>query len=103
MRLSERAPSAARGDKWGTLFLFVLSGTVFICHSERNEVESKNPFGYCLHWGSFDGALTGVVCVKGIEIIEREMSIDYVHLLISIPPKFSISGVAGYLKGKSYS
>ena len=38
---------------------------------------------------------------KGIEIIEGEMAIDHVHLLLSIPPKFSISGVMGYLKGKS--
>ncbi len=29
------------------------------------------------------------------------MAIDHVHLLLSIPPKFSISGVMGYLKGKS--
>lgn len=38
---------------------------------------------------------------KGIEIIEGEMAIDHIHLLLSIPPKFSISGVMGYLKGKS--
>ena len=38
---------------------------------------------------------------KGIEIIEGEMAIDHVQLLLSIPPKFSISGVMGYLKGKS--
>lgn len=38
---------------------------------------------------------------KGIEIIEGEMAVDHVHLLLSIPPKFSISGVMGYLKGKS--
>ena len=38
---------------------------------------------------------------KGIEIIEGELALDHVHLLLSIPPKFSISGVMGYLKGKS--
>lgn len=38
---------------------------------------------------------------KGIEIIEGEMAIDHIHLLLSIPPKFSIWGVMGYLKGKS--
>ena len=31
---------------------------------------------------------------KGIEILE-------VHLLLSIPPKYSVSSVMGYLKGKS--
>ena len=34
---------------------------------------------------------------KGIEIIEGEMAIDHIHLLLSIPPKFSIWGVMGYL------
>ena len=38
---------------------------------------------------------------KGIEIIEGEMAVDHVHLLLSIPPKMSVSGVMGYLKGKS--
>lgn len=38
---------------------------------------------------------------KGIEIIEGEMAVDHVHLLLSIPPKMSVSGVMGYIKGKS--
>ena len=38
---------------------------------------------------------------KGIEIIEGEMAIDHVHLLLSIPPKMSVSGAMGYIKGKS--
>ena len=38
---------------------------------------------------------------KGIEIIEGHMMPDHVHLLLSIPPKYSISAVMGYLKGKS--
>ena len=38
---------------------------------------------------------------KGIEIIEGEMAIDHVHLLLAIPPKMSVSGAMGYLKGKS--
>ena len=38
---------------------------------------------------------------KGIEIIEGEMAVDHVHLLLSKPPKMSVSGVRGYLKGKS--
>ena len=38
---------------------------------------------------------------KGIEIIEGHMIPDHVHLLLSIPPKYSISAVMGYLKGKS--
>ena len=38
---------------------------------------------------------------KGVEIIEGEMAVDHVHLLLSIPPKMSVSGVMGHLKGKS--
>ena len=38
---------------------------------------------------------------KGIEIIEGHMMPDHVHLLLSIPPKYSVSQIMGYLKGKS--
>jgi putative transposase len=38
---------------------------------------------------------------KGIEIIEAELCIDHVHMLIKIPPKYSVSQIMGYLKGKS--
>lgn len=38
---------------------------------------------------------------KGIEIIEAELCKDHVHMLIRIPPKFSVSEIMGYLKGKS--
>ena len=38
---------------------------------------------------------------KGVEIIEGHMMIDHVHLLLSIPPKMSVSSLMGYLKGKS--
>ena len=37
---------------------------------------------------------------KGVEIIEGEICPDHVHLLVSIPPKMSVSGFVGYLKGK---
>ena len=38
---------------------------------------------------------------KGIEILEGHIMPDHVHLLLSIPPKYSVSSVMGYLKGKS--
>ena len=38
---------------------------------------------------------------KGVEIIEGEICPDHIHLLVSIPPKISVSGFMGYLKGKS--
>ena len=42
------------------------------------------------------------LCIrKGIEIIEGEACPDHIHMLVSIPPKYSVSEVMGYLKGKS--
>ena len=38
---------------------------------------------------------------KQIEIIEAEACKDHIHMLVSIPPKYSISQIMGYLKGKS--
>ena len=38
---------------------------------------------------------------KGVEIIEAEACIDHIHMLVSIPPKISVSSFVGYLKGKS--
>jgi putative transposase len=38
---------------------------------------------------------------KGIEIIEAEACKDHIHMLVSIPPKYSVSQIMGYLKGKS--
>ena len=38
---------------------------------------------------------------KGVEIIEGEICPDHIHLLVSIPPKMSVSGFMGYLEGKS--
>jgi len=38
---------------------------------------------------------------KGVEIIEAEACRDHIHMLISIPPKYSVAQIMGYLKGKS--
>ena len=38
---------------------------------------------------------------KGIEIIEAEACKDHIHMLISVPPKYSVAQIMGYLKGKS--
>ena len=38
---------------------------------------------------------------KGVEIVEGKIMTDHVHLLVSIPPKMSVSSFMGYLKGKS--
>ena len=38
---------------------------------------------------------------KGVEIIEAEACPGHIHMLISIPPKYSVSQIMGFLKGKS--
>ena len=38
---------------------------------------------------------------KGVEILEAEVCPDHIHMLVKIPPKMSVSGFVGYLKGKS--
>lgn len=38
---------------------------------------------------------------KGVEIIEAKACLDHIHMCISIPPKYSVANIVGYLKGKS--
>jgi len=38
---------------------------------------------------------------KGVEIVEANACSDHIHMLVSVPPKISISSFMGYLKGKS--
>lgn len=38
---------------------------------------------------------------KGVEIVEGEACSDHIHILVKIPPKISVSGFMGFLKGKS--
>ena len=48
------------------------------------------------------GQILGTLCRrKGIEIIEAECCPDHIHMLVRIPPKYSVSEIVGYLKGKS--
>lgn len=48
------------------------------------------------------GGILRELCLrKGINIIEAELCPDHIHMLVEIPPKYSISQIMGYLKGKS--
>lgn len=48
------------------------------------------------------GAILRELCKwKGVNIIEAEVCPDYVHMLLEIPPKISVSSFMGFLKGKS--
>lgn len=48
------------------------------------------------------GKILREICQRnGIEIIEAEARSDHIHMLVSIPPKLSVSKFMGILKGKS--
>ena len=49
------------------------------------------------YWANFKKA----VRTKRLEIIEAQTCSDHIHMLLSIPPKYSVSQIMGYLKGKS--
>lgn len=38
---------------------------------------------------------------KSVEIIQAEVCLDHIHMLVKVPPKMSVSGFVGFLKGKS--
>ena len=46
-------------------------------------------------------ALKELAGQKGCEIVSGNMLMDHVHMLIRIPPKYAVSEVIGYMKGKS--
>ena len=37
---------------------------------------------------------------EGVEVLELNVQADHVHLVLSIPPKYAVSNVMGFLKGK---
>jgi putative transposase len=37
---------------------------------------------------------------EGVEVVEANVQADDVHLVLSIPPKYAVSNIMGYLKGK---
>ena len=45
--------------------------------------------------------LTDLCRQRGVELLEGHLMPDHVHMCISVPPKFSIAFVIGFLKGKS--
>ncbi len=45
--------------------------------------------------------LRGLAMQRESEVIEGTLKVDHVHMVISIPPKYSVSQVVGYVKGKS--
>jgi len=38
---------------------------------------------------------------KGVEVVEGTLCVDHIHMCLAIPPKYSVSTIVGYVKGKS--
>ena len=48
------------------------------------------------------GEIIRILCKqKGVEVFEGSACPDHIHMVLSIPPKYSVSNVLGFLKGKS--
>jgi len=48
------------------------------------------------------GRIIRMLCErKGVNIIEAELCPDHVHMLVEVPPKYSVADIVGYIKGKS--
>ena len=73
--------------------------------------ECKYHFAICpkYRFGIFKGEIaeytkqqTYILCRQKelVEILELNVQLDHIHLVMSIPPKYSLSSVMGFLKGK---
>jgi putative transposase len=48
------------------------------------------------------GGMLRALCVQHeVELVEGHAMPDHVHLLLSIPPKYSVANTVGFVKGKS--
>ena len=48
------------------------------------------------------GAILRELCrQKDVEVVEGKAMPDHIHMLLSVPPRYSIAMILGYLKGKS--
>jgi putative transposase len=52
-------------------------------------------------WCELGPVLWELALHKECEMLEGQIRVDHIHILISIPPKFAVSQVVGYIKGKS--
>lgn len=56
---------------------------------------------YGKYKGGIGKIIRGLCERKNIEIIKVNIYMNHIHMLVSIPPKLSVSQFIGYLKGKS--
>ena len=71
-----------------------------LSRSIRAEVQKTRIYGK-IKKGDIGKIIRQLCDQKGVEIIEAERCPDHIHMLISIPPKYSVAQIMGYIKGKS--
>lgn len=81
----------------GDVFMPSLSHTRYMCkyHIVFTPKYRRKIIYYKLR-EDIQGILKELCKWKGVEIIEGHMMADHVHMLVSIPPKYSISSFIGY-------
>lgn len=59
----------------------------------------KVPYGKL--WAAVGRLIRELCDQRGVELLEGHACSDHIHLCLSIPPKYSVAHVVGFLKGKS--
>ena len=81
-------------SKWDCKYHVVFCHVVFIpkCRRKTLYIELRRYLGEVFHQ---------LASQKESRIEEGHLMVDHVHMMISIPPKYAVSQVVGYIKGKS--
>ena len=93
-----QANCKAKGEKYGTKRLIVYrtqSGTVSITLCLPLSIDEK--LSIINIEGSLGEIFHRLCSYKGVKIIEGHLMPDHVHMLVSIPPRISVSSFMGYL------
>lgn len=82
---------------------YIEQNTVPVCDSEQYCIctEIQKEIFYGEHKAEIGKILRELCEWKGVNIVEAEVCPDHIHMLVEIPPKESVSGFMGFLKGKS--
>ena len=104
-KLADLLESVEGGEKWGRYSFLGYDPIMRVTCQEKKiiikegqkqkEVETTDSLSVVRD------ILKQLCAYKGVEIIEGHLMPDHVHMLVSIPPKMSVSSFMGYLKGKS--
>ena len=78
-----------------------LAHTKWMCKYHISSLPSIDEKLFIINTKRILGIILKQLCsYKGVEIIEGHLMPDHIHMLVSIPPKYSVSQFIGILKGK---